>query len=108
MLGKKTLDLVKKAMPAQLKSSHACLGNSMPAVQLVAASSKILAGKRIRLRAVCHGGSNQEMLDSMATYGLPPDNQSFQLGGGFTLDRFLKWVEEKKLVEGLLALKEYE
>jgi hypothetical protein len=102
------MDLIKKAMPAQLKTSHACLGKSMPAVQLVAASSKQMAGKHIRLCAVCHGGSNQEMLESMATYGLPPANQSFHLGGGFTLDRFLEWVEEQKLVEEMLALKPYE
>jgi hypothetical protein len=96
MLGKQSFDLVKKAMPAPLRASHACLGLSMPAIKLVAPSSRQMAGKRIRLRAVSHAGSNQEMLDSMANYDLFAPNICEHLGGSFTQDNLLDWVGEQK------------
>jgi hypothetical protein len=99
MLGKQSFDLVKKAMPAPLRASHACLGLSMPAIKLVAPSSRQMAGKHIRLRAVSHAGSNQEMLDSMANYGLFAPNICEHLGGGFTQDNLLDWVGEQKSKE---------
>jgi hypothetical protein len=98
-LGKKSFELVKKTMPAQLRASHACLGLSMPAIQLVAPASKQMAGKHIRLRAVSHSGTNQEMLDSMSNYGLYSKNLCAHLGGEFTQERFLEWVEDQKLKE---------
>ena len=86
-------------MPAQLRASHACLGLSMPGIQLVAPASKQMAGKHIRLRAVSHSGSNQEMLDSMSDYGLYSKNLCRHLGGEFTQEHFLEWVEAQKLKE---------
>ena len=48
------------------------------------------------LRAVSHAGSQQEMLDSMANYGLFAPNICEHLGGGFTQDNLFDWVGEQK------------
>ena len=96
MLGKKTFELVKTAFPAQLRASNACMGHSMPAIQLVAPASKQLAGKHIRLRSVHHTGSDKEILESMSNYGLHSKNLCHQLGGDFTQERFLEWTQEQE------------
>jgi hypothetical protein len=86
-------------MPARLRVSHACLGSSLKAIDLVAPAAKQLAGRHIRLRTVVHVGSNSEMLSSMAPYGLEKDHQSHVIGGGFTQERFLEWLEQRQEYE---------
>jgi hypothetical protein len=99
MLAKKSIAIVKSAMPAQLRASHACLGHALPAVQLVSAMSKQLAGKHIRLRAIMHTGTDGEMLESMATYGLEGKSICQILGGGYTHMQFQEWLDQQKIVE---------
>ena len=99
ILGKKSFAIVNDAMPARLRVSHGCLGSTLKAIDLVAPASKHLAGRHIRLRAVSHVGSNNEMLSSMAAYGLEKDHQSHVIGGGYTHAHFLEWLALRKEYE---------
>jgi hypothetical protein len=98
-LGKKSCAIVNDAMPARIRVSHACLGSSLKAIDLVSPAAKQLAGRHIRLRTVAHVGSNSEMLSSLAHYGLEKDHQSHIIGGGFTQQHFLEWLEQRQEYE---------
>ena len=91
--------IVRDAMPAQLRVSHACLGHAMPAIKLVAPMSKQIAGKHIRLRSVQHSGSDTEMLASMAESDLDAKHLSHVVGGGFTHEHFEDWLSTQRNLE---------
>ena len=99
ILAKKSFAIVQTAMPAQLMASHACLGHALPAIRLVAPISKQLAGRHIRLHSVMHVGTDQDMLESMAEYGLEKQNLSHVIGGGFSLGNLLSWIEKQEQKE---------
>ena len=96
ILAKKSLGVVQRAMPGQLRVSHACLGMKLQAISFVAPQSKQITGKHIRMRSVHHEGTNEEMIQSMKSYGFSKDNVSSAIGGNYTHEKFLMWVERQK------------
>jgi hypothetical protein len=61
--------------------------------------AKFLLGKYSRLRFVLHAGTDEHMLESMASYGLEDKNLGSIIGGGFTINKFLGWLEERSECE---------
>ena len=86
-------------MPGQLRVSHACLGMKLQAISFVAPQSKQITGKHIRMRSVHHEGSNDDMIQSMECYGFCKANVSTAIGGNYTHEKFLLWVDVQKQKE---------
>ncbi len=85
--------LLLHCMPMKVKALHLLAGGADGVMSLVLPSMKQVMGKECRLRMVVHSGTNDKMLESLESYGLTRRNLSEALGGDFTYNDFVTWLE---------------
>lgn len=77
----------------KIKALHLLAGSAHGVMSLVLPSMKQVMGKECRLRMTVHSGTNDKMLESLEPFGLTSSNLSEPLGGDFTQEDFLEWLE---------------
>jgi len=93
LLMKTQMLLLRECFPAELKVFHVFAGSCGAwAMDLIMPVIKQLAGKRIRLRMVCHSG--HESVESFCkTYNFRPEHLSVIVGGGYTYANHMSWMD---------------
>lgn len=98
----KGLTIVGSIMPLPWKGFHIChpcssYNKYFPLV-------KMLSPTRIKDNIAVHFGTDEHVLQCMASYALPPERLPTEVGGTAQFD-FSQWVVERKQAEGARALR---
>ena len=84
------------AFPVRLACIH--YPNPPSFIKIILKISRLILGKKLRNRMREHHGSQEEVLDSMSTYGIPKSAIRDVWGGEFSLND-QEWLEGQRLIE---------
>jgi hypothetical protein len=97
---RKGADLFANALPMKAMGVHLCLGSFGPNLfNFVGPFLKKIITKRVRLHLEFHAGHNYDLLRELQEYGISPESMHEALGGDYTDDMFMAWLERRKIVE---------
>jgi len=96
-LSRKMWQLLDESTPFQLSAVHFCTAMSRSTYTIIMPSVLALLGRRNRLRTVFHTGPQH--VEELVACGLPKDCIPGELGGDFTLERYLAWLESRREME---------
>lgn len=88
---------VMNAVPVQCMTIHSFTGSGHSVISLVLPVLKHMLGKRLRLRLLVHAGSDKEILERLAMYGVKGDHLDGYVSGSYVRQHaaFLEWVEQQ-------------
>jgi len=93
----KKLFRVLNAVPALYRSVHTFTGSGQSVVGLTMPVLKHMGGRYYRLRLVLHAGSDKEILERLALYGITGDHLGAYVGGRYNNTRepgeFRQWLD---------------
>jgi len=92
----KLADHMKGALPFRLGCFHLC--HSPPIVKSILKVTKFFLGK-LRSRVRVHKGTHEEVIDSLATYGIPKSAVPNIWSGEFNIEAQSEWLEARRLIE---------
>lgn len=78
-LGQMNADSLKGCIPIRMSAAHICHPPTF--FSLIYPIIKIFMGERLRKRTLVHGGSEEHVLDTMASFGLTKDILPKEFGG---------------------------
>jgi CRAL/TRIO domain len=78
-LGQMNADSLKGCIPIRMSASHICHPPTF--FNVIFPIIKLLMGERLRKRTLVHGGSEEKVLETMATFGLTKDRLPEEFGG---------------------------
>merc|ERR1740139_2122207 len=87
---------MKGALPCRLGCFHIC--HSSPIIKLILKLSRIFFGN-LRSRVRVHEGTHKEVIDSLASYGIPKSAVPNIWGGEFKTEGQSEWLEARRLIE---------
>ena len=96
---KKLAYFVNFCSPIQAKALHFFCGRNKSLLTYVLPAFKYLLGKDLRIRMVVHGGTGVDYLADIKRYGLCLQKISYVLGGGFSYQNYLDWLEAQRCKE---------
>lgn len=79
--------------PFQIQALHMC--HPPKYAEFLLPLIKFLVGHRLRHRFEIHSGSDERVLQSLSSYGLPRDRLPKEIGGEVVLDHE-KWIKERR------------
>lgn len=85
------------ALPFRLGCFHACHPPSF--IKIGLKIMRLLFPKKLRSRIRDHAGTHEEVIDSLATYGIPKSAVPDIWGGEFKLDDRSDWLEARRSIE---------
>lgn len=99
-LGAKKMFLyIRECWCPRFKGYHATYGSHQTPVKLVQPAIRQMQGRHIRLHLRNHYGFDSDNIEAMKGYGLSARHVSKAIGGTFSLEEHMKWVEHRKDVE---------
>lgn len=95
---------ISKAMPIKFRALHFCSGSGHGVVGMVLPMILALFPSHYRHRVQLHSGTDQDIIESLASYGISSNSVTPRLGGDFDDDRFLSWLREQRRGEQETAM----
>lgn len=94
--------IVGGVMPLPWSGFHIC--HPCPSYNKYFPLVKMLSPTKIKDNIAVHFGTDEHVLQCMASYSLPADRLPKELGGEVDFD-YSKWISDRKLAEGANALR---
>lgn len=93
----KKIFAVMNVVPVRCLTIHNFTGSGQSVMGLVLPVIKHMLGKRLRLRLLVHAGSDKEILERLAMYGVTGDHLEGYVSGSYVRQHatFLAWVEQR-------------
>ena len=97
----KKLFKVMASVPTVFRGIHTFTGSGQSVVGLTMPILKHMGGRFYRLRLVLHAGSDKELLERLALYGITGDHLSPYVGGRYNSERsaFEAWLQTQRRAE---------
>ena len=97
----KKLFKVLFSIPSKFRGVHTFTGSGQSVVGLIMPVLKHMGGRYYRLRLVIHAGSDKELLERLALYGVTGEHLGAYVGGRYNRERseFLSWLEQEQRKE---------
>jgi hypothetical protein len=99
ILSKRAFDIDRR-MPIKVRAIHLCTGSGKSVTELILPVLKHMAGPELRLRTKIHAGSNKEICDGFAAFGLRRVHVDAICHGSFHNNETLRaWLHQRRALE---------
>ena len=100
---KKVVHFMNECTPIRLKGFHYFCGRDQSILSMALPAYKFLFGKQLRLRFHVHTATGETLKATIKEFGIDVEKLSYLLGGNYTQQDFLKWLDERRKMEKQLC-----